>query len=189
MLIQDTSYHTGARVMIYMVLGKMKWPLILAVIMFAITFGMSAENAALLSWAHGSSAILKSISSGLDAVLKYGWILTALYVVSLGLLAVREYYSLTFRLGDSAFYLRTGLITHRELAISYRQIQTINLVQHPMSEMFGLSSMVVVTSGHEDTSNLEKGDAEGMLSLIHTSLAHELEAELLRRSSGQTVQS
>ena len=179
MITLDTKYRVGIWALVYMMLRKLKIPLILAIIMTAITYLMSFGSGTLIAWQSGAPGILQTLAGILYALLKYGWIFTILLAIFLALIEIPEYRGRIFRVNENAFYMRTGIISYKEIAIPYRQIQTINIIEKPMLSLFGLCSLSIVTSAHDDPKT-EGSESEAMLPLIHKPLARDLQAELLK---------
>lgn len=177
MIAPNTPYHVGTRALVFMILKKLKYPLILTTVMIIISFAMSYGSHAISGWALQKSGFMHLFATFLYGLEKYGWVLTILLALCLSAVAVREYYSLTFTFDDKALYVRSGLITHREIAIPYRQIQTINIIEHAGSQLLGLCSVVVVTSATAKPEDDEKSEAT--FPLMHKSIAKDLRDTLL----------
>lgn len=186
MISPDVPYRVGVRALIYMMLRNLKYPFVLAIIMIAVTFLSSIESNTLLSWQAGHSSLLSGLAHGIYATIKYGWIFTILLGLFLALIEIPEYMGLMFRLNDSAFYVRSGIISHKEIAIPYRQIQTIDVVEEPLMSLFGLCCLAAVTSARNDPT-MSGSESEIKLPLIHKSLARELQNELLKRLQSTTA--
>ena len=186
MIAQNTPYHVGARALIFMIVRKLKYPFILAIVMVVISFGMSISSTMISAWAHGHAGFLQSTAMTLYALQKYGWVLTIFLSVCFSVVAISEYRGLTFTVGDKALYVRSGILTHREIAIPYRQIQTINIVEHASAQMFGLCSAIVVTSA--TVGRKDSDESEATFPLIHTSLAKDLRDTLLGASGDSLAQ-
>ena len=61
------------------------------------------------------------------------------------------YRNYKFYLGDDALKIKKGVINKEETAIPYRQIQNVDVERDLSFQMFGLSRIVILTAGEEDT--------------------------------------
>jgi uncharacterized membrane protein YdbT with pleckstrin-like domain len=145
--------------------------------MVAVSLAMSYGSTSISAWALQKVGYAHYIATFLYGLEKYGWVLTTILVLCFSAIAVQEYLGLTFTFDDKALYVKSGLITHREIAIPFHQIQTINIVDHVSSQMFGLCSVVVVTSATVMKGEDEKSEAT--FPLIHRSIAKDLRDTLL----------
>lgn len=186
MISPDKRYHTGPRALIYMILRKMKYPLVLIVTMFALTVLLHLGHSTLALWQAGASPLAREGAVILYAIQKYGWIFTVLLGVFLGSTVVPEYRGLTIAVGAKALYVRSGVLTYREIAIPYRQIQTINIIEEAGPRLFGLCSLVIVTSAR-DNAQTNSDESEALIELIHKSLARDLQQEILQRLGTPTA--
>lgn len=180
MVSPGIPYRTGPRALIFMMLRKMKYPLILVLLMIAISGALHYGSLPLSHLLGGHAELLKKTMVVLNGIQKYGWIFTVLLGFFLALSVVPEYRGLTITVGDKALAVRGGVITYQEIAIPYRQIQTINIVEEAMPRLFGLCSLVIVTSA-QNNMQTENDESEALIELIHKSLAVELRDAILSR--------
>ena len=155
MISEDESYRVGTRAMIYMILHKLRYPVILGVIMLVITFLLSLAQPTLALWQTGASHFLKETAYILAQVQVCGWLFTISLAVLFGLSAVPEYRGLTVRLGSDAFYVRRGILVHREIAIPYHQIQTINIIE-PLYPIGGTLKGKPHIRKHKENNHVDK---------------------------------
>lgn len=95
------------------------------------------------------------------------------------------YINLTYELTDNAFTVRRGIFDKEETSIPYRQIQSIDLRQDIIGQIFGFSTIVVLTAGHDQKD--EEGEAEAEFPAMDRALAANLREELLKRSETERV--
>lgn len=120
-----------------------------------------------------------------------GLISSALMVLSFFIIivgAIRgwiKYVSCTFVLGEYALIIRRGILSKRETSIPYRQIQNVDISQSFSNRMMGVSKLVILTAGHDDNDNT--GESEGIFDVIQSSVASELQEELLKRTNIQQI--
>jgi uncharacterized membrane protein YdbT with pleckstrin-like domain len=181
MISEDVAYRVGPKALAIMVISKLKYPAYGIVIMTAITLTLFFAHDGLASWFSGASPFLQEAARILYLIEQYGWVFAGLLIVCFGLTAFPEYMGLSFRLGEQAFFVRSGILTHSEITIPYRHIQTITIVEHAGASLFGVCSLVVATSGQGTVST--DRNQEILLPYVHTSLARALQNELLQRIS------
>lgn len=117
------------------------------------------------------------------------WIVFALFVVTFLITLLFTwliYKNYKFSLGDDALKIKKGVLNKEETAIPYRQIQNVDLERDLSFQMLGLSRIVILTAGEEDTKP-GPDESEGILPALDKDLAEWLQAELLRRANVQKV--
>jgi putative membrane protein len=96
------------------------------------------------------------------------------------------YENYMFSLGEDALKIKRGVFTREEIAIPYRQIQNVDIEQDLSYRMIGVSRLVILTAGHEDE-KMADDETEGVLPAIDSTLAEQLQSQLLARANVQTV--
>jgi membrane protein YdbS with pleckstrin-like domain len=127
MIVEDRPYRMGYRALIYMILGKLKYPVLLGLLMAVL---------GLLVWL------------GLDTIAvveKYGIVFTVLLAVFLSLSVVPEYLGFSVMIGEDAVYVRSGILSHRVVAAPYAEIQVIEDIVVPRGKLLGLAGIAVVS--------------------------------------------
>jgi uncharacterized membrane protein YdbT with pleckstrin-like domain len=100
------------------------------------------------------------------------------------------YSNYKFSLGDNSLKIKRGIFEKEEVAIPYRQIQDVDIDRDLSFQMLGLSRIVILTAGHEDSPSdpeSARGESEGILPALDRDLAEWLQAELLKRTDIQRV--
>ncbi len=121
----------------------------------------------------------KLISSyGVPGLVTFG-VLVLLFIV---LTSYIQYSSVTFMFDEFAFHVSSGLISKSEIAMPYRQIQTVNHAQSFNEKTWGITRVIVETAG---TNDAHSAKSWGDLPILDTATAAALEQELLRRASGK----
>ena len=99
------------------------------------------------------------------------------------------YANYTFSLEDDAFRISQGIFSKKETAIPYRQIRDVNIERGISQQMFGVSTLVILTVGAEGApsgSNLSEGVAPVIRNIDkHRALA--VQSELLKRANIQKI--
>jgi putative membrane protein len=121
---------------------------------------------------------------GLAAIGVLGAFLIVLAVILLITWLIYRNYK--FSLGDDALKIKQGVINKTETAIPYRQIQNVDIERDLSIQMFGLSRIVILTAGEEETKP-GQDESEGILPALDKDLAEWLQAELLKRANVQKV--
>lgn len=135
--------------------------------LFLVIFGKSMLPASMISYV-GMADIIVFI---------FFIIITILSVI----VALLNYYSYKFMLGDHAFRITRGILNKEEVNIPYRQIQNININRDIVSRIIGVSRITILTAGFEDKN--DTAESEGILPVIDQALAEEIQSELLRRAA------
>lgn len=182
MVSPGTSYRTGPRALVFMMLRKLKYPCILALVMISISVILYFSHAELSHLYTSGSPFVKKFVEIVYAVERYGWIFVALLAVFLSISIIPEYRGLTLTIGENALSVRGGVLTYQEIAIPYRQIQTISIVEEMIPRLFGLCSFIIVTSAH-NTEQTNNDESEAVIELIQTPLARELQKMVLSRAN------
>jgi len=178
MLSLQTEYRVGARALIYMILRKLKYPFIFAVItvLVSIIFSYAKQRLSVPSglelYGHGGQ-ILHVLMIALY-VIRYVWIFIILLAIFLGLTALPEYFGMSVAMDEKALYIGLGILSRRYTSIPYHQIQKITILNKPMTGLFGLSTVVVSLNGGKTD--------EVVIPLMHAKLARDLEVGLLART-------
>lgn len=89
-----------------------------------------------------------------------------------------------FCLAPDAFKMRTGVFSTSEIAIPYRQVQSVDLERSLEFRMIGVSKLTITSAATDDPTTPEN-DATCVIAAIDKDLASNLQSELLRRADIQ----
>lgn len=169
----DSAYHSlGDRTYWFIVsrkLGAVTALLVLALGMSVFASHLPAESA---MQAKSGSRMVFAL-----AVLALGYAFLASGIV---------HKSRGFMLGTDALKIRRGVFHKEEFAIPYRQIQNIEIERSIRHQLFGLSSLIILTAGNENR-HTDKDDPEGVIDFMDKEIASRLRDELLSRTNVQKV--
>ena len=98
-----------------------------------------------------------------------------------------EYTTYSYMIDEHAFKIKRGILTTEEISVMYRQMQNVDIERPFFYRLFGLSRIVILTAGHEDTDAPDPDEAEGILDAVDANLAVQIQSELLRRSNIEEV--
>lgn len=98
-------------------------------------------------------------------------------------LAYRNY---EYCIDEDALKIRQGIMNQQEIAIPYRQIQTVDIERKIGERLMGLSRVVILTAA-EDNEHTDYNESEGTLPAMDQRLASVFRDELLRRANVQKV--
>ncbi len=175
----EPQYRTlGKKTFLLFVLDHLKLPVIMLVV--AVVLLMLGSGPWLVSTAVGNIAKYLE-AGGLIALIVFG-----VSLLTTVMDAWLSYSTFQFALGENALMLKSGIIAKKETAIPYRQIQDITVEQNIAHRILGMSRLVILTAGHDEDPK-DKGDNEGILPALDTTMAEQLQAELLKRTSVQKV--
>jgi len=111
-----------------------------------------------------------------------------LIIIGSFIFAWLTYINYLFMMADDSFKIKRGILSKKENAIPYRQIQNVDIERTLLFQILGLSRVIILTAGHED--NAMKGaasEAEGIIPAIDKKLAEWLQTELLKKADVQKV--
>lgn len=161
--------------------------IIVAVILFAVHGSIMSDLAKALSvGAEPNPQTLARVSLGISY--GAGIILTAgLVILLVGFVVCRlQYSNYVFSFGEFDLRMRKGIIDKKEISIPYRQIQDVNIERDPTHQMLGLSKVVLITAGNEETG--EKQMNQIILEPINKEVAEEIRSLLERKIGVQIVE-
>lgn len=96
------------------------------------------------------------------------------------------YKSQGFCFANDALKIRKGIFTKHETAIPYSQINNVEITRTFFQQLFGVSKLTIVTSGH-DNAMTHNNEAHAVLETIDRDLAVAVQEQLLRRGDIQRV--
>ena len=106
-----------------------------------------------------------------------------------GVIGYLRYITYIFCLADHALLIEQGILNKERVSIPYRQVQNINLRRSIIDRLLGVSHLIILTAGHEDSR--DPGDpnyeAEGHLPLLDKHRAEQIQAELVKHTNTQRV--
>jgi uncharacterized membrane protein YdbT with pleckstrin-like domain len=137
------------------------------------------------------SSLLKNISiPDIQYYFNLGaWISMGIFFLSLVfvvLISWLTYINYTFAITDFALKIRRGVLSREEIAIPYRQIQDVDITQDISYRLLGLSELVILTAGNQED-KVPDDETEGVLPVLDSKLAKQIQTELLERANIQTV--
>jgi uncharacterized membrane protein YdbT with pleckstrin-like domain len=97
------------------------------------------------------------------------------------------YVNYKFCVGENALKIKRGIFTKEEVAIPYRQIQDVTIERDLSYQLLGLSKVVILNAGREDSKEGE-ADAEGILPALDKDMAEKMRDDLLTRANVEKVQ-
>ena len=174
------AYHTlGRKTFVMSFLGTLSGPIVLLFVSIALFIA-------------GGEPFLKDVSGHdfgpyafLGAWCALGLaVLVFLVAFFIAWLAYKNY---KFYLSEDSLKIKRGILSKKEIAIPYRQIQDVDIERDLSYRMFGVSRLVILTAGNEEEKRSGDDESEGILPAIDKDLAEWLQNELLRRANVQKV--
>ncbi len=147
------------------VLQKIHVPVVLFVLAGLLFWGATAFPAAGAYLGDGALIALAAGVAFLLAVALWGWL---------------AYTNYEFIVGDDAFRVMWGILSKSERAIPYRQIQDIAIRRDISARAFGVSTVVILTAGHDEDPG-ERGTSGGDMDVVDKDVAEAIQATLLAR--------
>ena len=181
-------------------LGRRTWLLLLAkktgiaviVLLIAVVLGVSKDFIGQgLSGLSGSVAAKgipagHVISSGVSFVAVIFLILALIMFIVGYIIAALHYKNYTFTLEEFGLKLKKGIFDVQEISIPYRQIQSVDVTRTVAYQMFGVSRLVVITAGDDDSGTGAESDT--VFDPIDADIAEEIREVLQRRIGVQVVE-
>ena len=160
---------------------------IASIILATITPAISTMivNIMSLSGTSGHSAVANisgAVSSFAVMALLAGIILIMVGII-IGLIQYRNH---VFILDEFSLKFRRGIFDQMEVSIPYRQIQDMNIVRTIPHRMFGVSRLIMITAGREDTE--DHNEADTIFDPIDADLAVEIRVFLERKIGVQVIE-
>ena len=118
------------------------------------------------------------------------WIALAIFILALVIAFLVSwiiYANYKFFLDTDSLKIKRGVFDKEEIAIPYRQIQNVDIERNLTYQMMGMSSLIILTAGHEDEPKQDNDETEGILPAIDKDEAEQLQQELLKRTDVQKV--
>jgi uncharacterized membrane protein YdbT with pleckstrin-like domain len=134
-----------------------------------------------------SSQVTDNIAGGIAYVSLFLFLLGVIAFLLGFIVTSLQYRNYTFTLDEFDLKMRRGIMSRKEISISYRQIQAIDIVRTMAYRLFGLSRLVMITAGHDDPGTDEEADT--VLDPIDKGLAEEVRDFLQRKIGVQVVES
>ncbi len=138
-----------------------------------------------LSGSSGHSAIANisgAVSSFSVMALLAGIILIMVGII-IGLIQYRNH---IFILDEFSLKFRRGIFDQMEVSIPYRQIQDMNIVRTIPHRIFGVSRLIMITAGREDTA--DHNEADTIFDPIDADLAVDIRVFLERKIGVQVIE-
>jgi len=190
MISLNTEQHLGLKAFILLLIRR---TLVVYILIIIIIVAVSAHSMIISS----ISSTLKtagqtiysdsSIASGFSQVIVILFFVT-LILFTLGLIiSLLEYKNYAFTLEEFDLKMRKGIFDRKEISISYRQIQDVNLEQSLGYQILGLSKLTIITAGHEEADEHES--VEIILEPINEDVAVEIRSKLQREIGVQVIES
>ena len=177
----DTPQKLGIRVFYYYLWKRLSVGVLLFIASVILVFLKSAIVSKIVFVMPENAAV---------TVVSYSILLlfavSILFIAGGFLISWLYYISCTFTVGDVSFNIKRGILNKREISISYRQIQDINIEQTFYHRMMGVSKLIILTAGNDE--NDKEGESQGFFEVIDANLAEQIRNNILKKTNVQMVQ-
>ncbi|MEI8130275.1 MAG: PH domain-containing protein [bacterium] len=135
MIVRDRPYSLGYQAAIAMVLGSIKYPVLIG------------GGLVLLHW-----LVSVFFAKSTFAILLFGkpyhvaLFFVCTLVLFLGLAVLPEYFGFSFLAGEKGLYIRSGILSHTVTAIAYKELTNVEIVRS--KTFFGMSDFAVSWHRH-----------------------------------------
>jgi uncharacterized membrane protein YdbT with pleckstrin-like domain len=190
MITLNEERHLGGKAFIIFFLRKTVWAfifLILLIVILPIRDGVMNWLTTSPSTALVSDNIINSVASVFGLVVTALFFLMILFFFGGFIISYLEYKTYTYTFEEFDLKMRRGIFVRKENSVPYRQIQDVDTEQGALYQMLGLSKVIIMTAGHEESSEHEK--TEILLEPIDRETAEEIRAKLEREIGVQVVES
>ena len=120
MLLPNTIYRMGPRVLVYMMLRAIRYPVMFMLFMVCVF-------------------VLTHMGRN---ILIFSFFLS----VSFGLIVIPEYVGLCFIVSDRTLVVRRGILSPRDISIPYSKIETVEMTQTPAQHLWGIATVSIKTN-------------------------------------------
>lgn len=172
----ENEQKLGIKVFYYYLYQKIVIGIILLIASFVV-----------LSFKANITSIFNSVFSHNTSLSITNYIIITFFIVSF-ITIVSEiltswisYIRIIFTLDENSITIKSGIFNKKEISIPYRQIQDVTITQKVSQRMMGVSSLVILTAGHDN--NDKEGEAEGMFEVIDSEIAQKMRVTILERSN------
>lgn len=115
-----------------------------------------------------------------------GFILSFVSIVLVFLIAYLEYARFQILISSNAFRITKGVLTKEEISLPYRRIQSVDIKQPLLYQIFGVSRLTIETVIDDDEiSDSKNDDSDEVLPAVDSELALEIQRELTTRANIQ----
>jgi len=113
--------------------------------------------------------------------------LASIILIMVGIIiALIQYRNHVFVLDEFSLKYRRGIFDKMEVSIPYRQIQDMNIVRTVAHRIFGVSRLIMITAGREDSE--DHNEADTIFDPIDAELAVEMRVFLERKIGVQVIE-
>jgi uncharacterized membrane protein YdbT with pleckstrin-like domain len=189
MIVLNEEQHLGGKAFIIFFLRKtaLAWLfLILLIIALPIRDGVMNWLNTSLSTALVSDTTINSVSSSFSLVISILFFLTIVFFIGGFIVSYLQYRTYTFTFEEFDLKMRRGILNRKENSVPYRQIQDVDTEQSIFFQMLGLSKVIIMTAGHEESDEHEK--TEIILEPVDRDTAEEIRSKLEREIGVQVVE-
>ena len=157
--------------------------IIIASLESAISSGIVGMMSLGGSPSHGAVASIAGAVSTLCVMA----LLASIILIMVGIIiALIQYRNHVFLLDEFSLKFRRGIIDKMEVSIPYRQIQDMNIVRTLQHRLFGVSRLIMITAGREDSQ--DHNEADTVFDPIDAELAVEIRVYLERKIGVQVIE-
>lgn len=121
----------------------------------------------------------------LGILASFGLIVAGLLVA--GLLAVIQYWSYRYFLGESEMHIKRGILNTEEMSIPYRHIIDIGIERPLIYQLLGASILTIYSRTDTNAGEGADDESEGRLPAIRKRFAEDLRHELLSKAREQDI--
>lgn len=191
MITFGQKQHLGKKTLYLFILNRLWVSVFFLIILCVVAFFHDALvnliTAPLGSDGLPSPDLVNLVSSLIYLIIGGLFLISLIFIGAAIIISFLDYRNYTFSFEEFDLIVRRGIINREETSIPYRQMQDVDIEQSLMYQFFGVSRVVVITAGHED-SNMHD-DTEMILEPIDKALAEEIRRALQARIGVQVVES
>ncbi len=115
-----------------------------------------------------------------------GFLLTLISFFLVFFIAYLEYVRFKILISPNAFKITKGVLTKEEISLPYRRIQSVDIKQPILYQIFGVSRLTIETVVDDDEiSDSKNDDSDEVLPAVDSDLALEIQHELTTRANIQ----
>jgi len=190
MLIVGQPQNLGRRTMLLLLARRTTIGFVLFILSMILAFMgpfLAISIASLMSLdGNVNNSTVTSVSNAVSAFSVMALLASVILILVGMIIGLIQYRNRIFVLEEFNLKFRRGIISKTEISIPYRQIQDINLVRTAMHRIFGVSRLLMITAGREDSKTRNESDT--IFDPIDFDLANELQNFLEHKIGIQIVE-
>lgn len=171
--------NLGPKTLLIFIMGGIIFPIMILILLLVLWYLTNIFSANDLI-----SPYLAFINSSIPILLA----IDLVFFILMFFIAWWQYHNFKFKIADEAFKVTRGILTREETAIPYRRIESVNLKETLLYQIFGVSRLTIeIVSDDENEVEIKANSDDEVLPAIDRHLALNIQEELTQRANIQKM--